>query len=81
MKKAGYILSVVAATISSYIVIPDYLGAGAVLGGLIAIILFSAIPPVIIYIFYRKNFQKIFTICCVILSILLAWQEYYLRTL
>ena len=82
MKKSGYILSVVAATISSYIVLlPQELGAAGVLGGLIMIILISAIPPGIIYIFYRKNFQKIFTFCCVILSILLAWQEYYLRTL
>ena len=51
MKNSGYILSVVAATISSYIVIPDHSGAFVVLGGLITIILVSAIPPGIIYIF------------------------------
>ncbi|MDA9631899.1 hypothetical protein N9T03_01635 [Bacteroidota bacterium] len=82
MKKGGYILSLVAGTISSsYVLLDDQLGVPGVIGGLIMIIFVSAIPPAIIYIFYRKNFQNIFTICCVTLSTLLLLQEYYLRTL
>jgi len=68
--KAGYILSVGLGTIASYIVNAGELGFAGVLGGLIFVLVAGGILAGIIYIFYRKHFQNIFTIACVIISIL-----------
>ena len=73
--KSGYFISVSAGIMSSGIVngwgLTIYDLAG-LLGGLLAVLLFAGIISGTIYLFYRKNFQTIFTIACAIFSILAA---------
>ena len=68
--KSGYIISVTAGCIASGII--SGWGLASMLGGLLAVLLFGGIISSVIYLFYRKNFQTIFTIVCVIFSILAA---------
>ena len=45
-------------------------GVGEIILGIIVLVIFGVIPAGIIYIFYRKNFLKTFSICCGIISLL-----------
>ena len=69
--KFGYIISVVVGCIASSIVNAG-LGLAGILGGLMFIMLSGLIISGIISIFYKNNFQKIFTIVCIIVSVLAA---------
>ena len=47
-------------------------GVGEIILGIIVLGIFGIIPAAIIYIFYRKNFLKTFSICCGIISLLVV---------
>lgn len=66
--KSGYVISVIAGCIASGTV--NGWGLASLLGGLLAVLLIGGISSGVIYLFYRKNFQTIFSIACVIFSIL-----------
>ena len=67
--KSGYIISLVVGCIAS-VIINGSLGLAGIIGGLMAIMLAGLIISGIISIFYKNNFQKIFTIVCIIFSVL-----------
>ena len=63
---SGYVLSIVVGSIASGIISGWEITS---IGGLMAVLFFGGIISGIIYLFYKKQFQKIFTIVCVIISI------------
>ena len=67
--KSGYIISVIVGCIASGIT-SGHWGLASLLGGLLAVLLFGGVLSGVIYLFYRKNFQTIFTIACIIMSLL-----------
>ena len=71
--KSGYVISVIAGCISSGTI--NGWGLAGLLGGLFAVLLIGGISSGVIYLFYRKNFQTIFAIVCVIVSILAVYGD------
>ena len=64
-----YIISGALALLSSFM-INSSLGIAGIIGGILGVGIMGGIPAGIIYIFYRKNFLKTFSICCIVISLL-----------
>tara|TARA_B110000211_G_scaffold129709_1_gene149084 strand:- start:94 stop:324 length:231 start_codon:yes stop_codon:yes gene_type:complete len=67
--KSGYIISLVVGCIAS-VIVNGHSGLAGILGGLMFVMLAGLIISGIISIFYKNNFQKIFSIVCIIVSVL-----------
>ena len=74
--KSGYIISLIVGSIAS-IIVNGGLGLLGVIGGLIGIMLVGLIISGIISIFYKNNFEKIFTIVCVIIFLYVVFLALY----